>query len=315
MKKVSIIIPVFNTAEYLAECLDSVLNQTYNNVEIILVDDGSTDGSENICDSYANKDQRVCVFHKKNEGVSAARNFGIQKSTGAYLAFFDSDDTILPNMIEDLMNLYSLYEVDIVKSSCFVGWKDTTGKALLFSRDDALNDLFTLRLKVHPSMCLGIYRKELFDNNAFPDNIHFFEDYAVLCNLVKKSKGIALLDKSYYYYRERSGSASRSGMNRKRWSMKEIPGYLEFNNVYRNKNDKRNVIFHFVGFYIFQSVLLNEHTKEDEKILRKEIQKNWVDILLAKDVAIYRRIAVLTYLFTPGIVSNILRHRKHVFFH
>ena len=102
---VSIIVPVYNVEEYLRECVDSILNQTYSDVEVILVDDGSTDQSGNICDEYAKMDSRIKVIHKKNGGVSAARNTGIGEASGEYLMFVDSDDAIHPELVEAYMTV------------------------------------------------------------------------------------------------------------------------------------------------------------------------------------------------------------------
>ena len=104
--KVSIIIPIYNTSKYLPDCLNSVISQTYQNLEILLIDDGSTDDSGIIADDYAKKDKRVKVFHQKNQGQSAARNFGIKKASGDFISFIDSDDKIVPTFIEDLINPY-----------------------------------------------------------------------------------------------------------------------------------------------------------------------------------------------------------------
>ena len=104
MEKISIIIPIYNVKEYLKRCVDSVLNQSYKNIEVILIDDGSTDGSEKICDEYAKKDKRVVVVHQKNSGVSASRNKGIELATGKYIGFVDSDDYIHKDMFEKLYN-------------------------------------------------------------------------------------------------------------------------------------------------------------------------------------------------------------------
>ena len=104
--KVSIIIPIYNVAKYLPACLDSVLTQTYKNLEIILIDDGSTDDSKTIVDSYAKKDKRIKIIHQKNAGQSAARNKGLKEATGDYISFIDGDDKIKPSFIEDLLNAY-----------------------------------------------------------------------------------------------------------------------------------------------------------------------------------------------------------------
>ena len=102
-KLVSIIIPVYNTEKYLAKCLDSVIAQTYTNIEVVLIDDGSTDGSPAICDSYHNKDERVIVYHRENQGASLARKFGLSVAKGQFIQFVDSDDWIKPEMTEKLV--------------------------------------------------------------------------------------------------------------------------------------------------------------------------------------------------------------------
>ncbi len=104
MDKISVIIPVYNVEPYIRKCIDSVINQTYINLEIILVDDGSTDNSGKVCDEYATKDKRVKVLHKRNGGVSSAKNAGLKEVTGKYLGFVDSDDWIEPEMYEILYN-------------------------------------------------------------------------------------------------------------------------------------------------------------------------------------------------------------------
>ena len=104
MEKISIIVPVYNVELYLEKCIESIINQTYTNIEIILVDDGATDSSGNICDLYSKKDSRIKVIHKRNGGLSDARNVGIEKAVGQYLMFVDSDDYIDKTMCEKLYN-------------------------------------------------------------------------------------------------------------------------------------------------------------------------------------------------------------------
>ena len=116
MPQVSVIIPIYNSEKYLHECLDSVINQTYKDIEIILVDDGSTDKSSSICDEYAKKDERIKVFHTSNNGPSHARNIGIDNATGEYIVFQDSDDYIELNMIEDTVKEALKSDSDLVIS-------------------------------------------------------------------------------------------------------------------------------------------------------------------------------------------------------
>lgn len=113
MELISVVVPVYNVEKYLERCMESIQNQTYSELEIILVDDGSTDGSGTMCDAYAREDERITVIHKKNGGLSSARNAGIEQAHGTYIGFVDSDDWIAPDMYENLKKLLDMYECDI----------------------------------------------------------------------------------------------------------------------------------------------------------------------------------------------------------
>lgn len=115
--KVSIVVPVYNTAKYLEKCLNSICSQTYHNLEIILIDDGSTDQSLNICNSFAEKDSRIHVVHQENKGLSNARNKGMELATGSYISFFDSDDYVEPNMIETMLKVSLFHNADVCECS------------------------------------------------------------------------------------------------------------------------------------------------------------------------------------------------------
>lgn len=130
---ISIIIPVYNVEEYLSACLKSVIGQTYKNLEIIVVDDGSTDKSGMICDEYCNRDNRITVIHKKNGGLSDARNAGLKAAKGQYIGFVDSDDWIAPEMYEILYQSCKMYEADI----SFARYKDVAMEAC---QDDFIDD-------------------------------------------------------------------------------------------------------------------------------------------------------------------------------
>lgn len=113
MPLITIIVPVYQVKDYIGECMESLLVQTYTNLEILLIDDGSTDGSEAVCDEYARKDDRIRVIHQENQGLSSARNTGLERVTGEYVAFVDSDDMVLPDFIETLYKLLEKYQADI----------------------------------------------------------------------------------------------------------------------------------------------------------------------------------------------------------
>lgn len=156
MNKVSVVVPVYNVEEYLEECIDSILNQTYPNIELILVDDGSVDKSGYICDQYALADDRIHVVHKKNSGVSESRNTGISVASGEFICFVDSDDWIDSNMIECFLNLLLSNQADICISSHYFEDVQRQLKIDKYSKKQAIDLL--LAFSFPASMCLGLYR-------------------------------------------------------------------------------------------------------------------------------------------------------------
>lgn len=153
---VSVIVPVFNVEPYIKQCLDSILSQTYKDLEIIVIDDGSSDGSGEICDYYEKKDQRIKVFHTENHGLSAARNLGINNSYGEYIFVLDSDDWIDENLIADSIN--SIGTADILAFSIFQG---------TFTGSEALCALINRR--IDNSVWSKVYKRQCFSDLYFPE--------------------------------------------------------------------------------------------------------------------------------------------------
>lgn len=226
--KVSVIIPVYNVEKYLKTCVDSVLKQTYTELEILLIDDESSDKSGEICDSYINEDARIKVFHKKNEGVSAARNFGIERAEGEWLFFVDSDDWIDYKTVEAVMSY-----VDNTKDVCLIGYKETNGlekeKVLdlnkLSVKDIARQDFLGLEFQIlnrdRASICnreiiklsspWKIYRKEMLDkhNIRFPEDLVNGEDGMFNLEVYRHARGGLMMENVLYYYRQREESVTR----------------------------------------------------------------------------------------------------------
>ena len=212
---VSVIIPVYNVLPYLKESLDSVTNQTYKNLEIIIVDDGSTDGSASVCDSYKT-DSRVKVIHQENKGLSGARNAGLELATGEYIAFLDSDDAFLLNMIQTMVEGIERSKADIAvcgfdivyskknmtESRFFKKRGFRIEKEETLSKDEAV---IYLTRKVKTCVWNKLYRKELWDNLRFPEG-RVFEDVWVLPDLLDKINRVHLISESLILYRQRPGS-------------------------------------------------------------------------------------------------------------
>ena len=234
MDLISVIIPIYNVEQYLDECLNSVINQTYKKIEIILVDDGSTDNSGNICDEYKKKDNRIKVIHKANGGLSDARNVGIKLASGKYIQFIDSDDFIDNDMIEILYNLIKENDADISMCSNYilVGKKkksDCSGKKYIYNRIEALKEIL-LDQKVRSYAWNKLIKRELLNNIEFPKG-KVFEDILTIPKLFEISSKIIFLDVPKYYYRQREGSILNKQTNELRLAYinatKEITEYIK----------------------------------------------------------------------------------------
>lgn len=220
MGYVSIIVPVFNAEKYLEKCISSILCQTFKEFELILVDDGSSDGSALICDKYSNNDSRVKVIHKKNGGVSSARNAGIISSKGEYLVFVDADDILAQEFLEEGMRIIADDSIDIFISGIRMNYYQENvvikGEDLGVVRDTRynVNELLEQIDVDFPLMCIcgpwaKIYKKKIIDNNniLFDESIAFGEDTRFNLNVYKHCNRVFFSEKKLYYYRRINGES------------------------------------------------------------------------------------------------------------
>lgn len=223
-EKISIIIPVYKVEAYLSECLDSVIKQTYQNLEIILVDDGSPDKCGEICDQYAQRDSRIRVLHKENAGVARARNDGIEIATGEYISFIDSDDWIAENTYETLYKGLKEADADCAVGGCVtvldkdgvLKYQKGTRKGLgCMSAEEAMKGV----LLRGSAIWNRLFKKEVFLNIRFPlDRIN--DDEVVALHSYAECKKIVFLDADTYYYRIRSNSITTS-----KFSLRKVDCY------------------------------------------------------------------------------------------
>lgn len=214
---VSIIVPVYNVEKYLNECLNSLINQTHENIEIIAVDDGSTDGCPQILDEYALKDSRFKVVHKQNGGLSSARNCGVEVASGEYVMFVDSDDYLELSAVETLFKIAKETDADIIESELMsnVDMLGTgSGDAFLIEKEELLKQFFSEK-GFTVTACGQMYRRKLFDEISFPSG-RVFEDYATTYKLVYAAEKIAAVNKKTYYYRSNPCSITTVKFSSKR---------------------------------------------------------------------------------------------------
>lgn len=214
----SVIVPVYNCELYLRECIESLCNQTYKNLEIILINDGATDRSPDICDEYAKKDIRIQVIHQENKGLSAARNRGIEVSTAKYITFVDSDDFVLLEAFELSMDAVKKHNLDFVR---FLAYRSGDGSSGTGDVTLSLEDEYEERIKkcIANSWAIAwgrVYRKELWDNIRFPEG-RIFEDTFVAPYIIEKTKRCGTIEKELYFYRKNPcGICSTSIFNSKK---------------------------------------------------------------------------------------------------
>lgn len=202
---ISVIIPVYNVEKYLSQCLDSVIGQTYQNLEIIIIDDGSTDNSGKMCDIYAQKDPRVQVIHQNNAGVSAARNMGLKTAKGAYIGFVDADDYIRPDMYEYLYQLITQDNANIAMCNWYSDGLSVTNPINTAYRLIPASEIFVYGH--YPNPVNKLFRAKLLENQWFDPEITYGEDAFFIFELIKKGGMIALGNGNKYYYRQHVTSA------------------------------------------------------------------------------------------------------------
>lgn len=316
MVKVSIIVPVYNVEKYLSKCIESILNQTLNDFELILVNDGSTDNSAKICEEYRIKDSRIILINKENGGLSSARNAGLDIAKGKYIGFVDSDDFIDPQMYEILYNLCLDYNCNI--SSCvsklIMGEQDInkeySEEISILDSKEAINLTLDGQLSNY-SVCSKLFLKELFEGISFPEG-RIYEDVSVYYKLYMKSNKVLYIDKLLYYYMYRENSITKSKFSEKRFDIvtafDEKYEFMKIN--YPEICDKiksvkykniRNIIVDIVneGTYIKNY----KYIKEASKFVRKDIKYILKNPLITKNhkllaiiISYIPRISIFYYL-------------------
>lgn len=212
---ISVIMPVFNTEPYLKRAIDSVLHQSYQDWELLLVDDGSFDGSEKLCDIYAEKDSRIKVIHQRNEGVSVARNIGIQYAAGEFIQFLDSDDWLDPDILQTVYDALIASGSDMVIFDVQYEGNNFSWQEKSTIPDGTYDSEFILEKLVKPSIppyvCNKFCRRSLYDNVSFPKGERW-EDAATTFYPVSKAKKITVLGKPLYHYWQRVDSITKSAL-------------------------------------------------------------------------------------------------------
>lgn len=268
--KISIIVPVYNVDKYLGECIESIINQTYNNIELILVNDGSEDKSKEICFKYMKNDSRIKYFFQKNKGVSSARNLGIEHSLGKYILFVDADDYLEKNAL--LVMLKNINDLDLL---CF-GYNEVyLNKTVSVNLEKKLNNLTEIETKILSDNKIGGFLwNKLFltkiikkNNLKFNEKIHFCEDLLFVTEYIKHCKKMRYVNICLYNYRMRMSSASGHYYNKKNTSI-----LLAYEIILKNQSSKKikedlqyQYLLNYYKLKDFIDFKINEEILDNEK--------------------------------------------------
>ena len=280
MDKISVIIPVYKVEKYLKRCVESIVNQTYKNLEIILVDDGSPDNCPQMCDEWAEKDGRIKVIHKVNSGVLSARLCGVEAAHGRYVAFVDSDDWIEKDYFEYLYNLANSNSAQVASCAFYGVNEGETEAKITFALDEEIKAYgFEGTVKYMNedslwSMCNKIYERQLFDKlPKLPEGITFSEDMMLNYFIYKNIDKIAVSNIPKYYYFRHSGSAisgciTYSLIDSSMLAYKTIDDDFDKGSSaypYQISNKLQN------DYFLLNSIIRNRACTDRYKILRKDI--------------------------------------------
>lgn len=314
MDKVAIIVPVYNAEEFLKYSVESMVNQTYKNLEIILVNDGSTDKSGLLCDEYAQKDSRIKVIHVDNGGQSRARNIGVKNATADWVVFLDSDDYYEKITVEYLVALRDKFNADMSATTVVevrsYEVKDTLDRvdlegATVLNRETALEEMFYGNIVgTHPGGKL--YKKEIVEKYPFPEGL-YYEDLAIAYEHINACKKIAVGKHNLYKYYRRTGSIVNSKFNPKILDFFKAMD-LNFDYIKRDFPNNSSMMkaansrYVLNGLHVVNAMLKSNMTTELKK-QRKDFSKYWKDVIKNPRVIKKNKVKYGLFIVSPKLYN------------
>lgn len=302
MEKISVIVPVYQVADYLEKCVDAIRRQSYENLEILLVDDGSTDGSAQLCDELAGGDARITAIHRENAGVSAARNAGLARATGEYVCFCDADDYVEPDMYEYLLRLIHDYDADVSVCSGWYEYGPETSRAfeaaageLALSGGEALLELHR-RNYLRAYIWNKMFRRECLGAQAFSEGLAFAEDYDMFCGVLQRIRRLAYGPEMKYHYIQRRSGACNDGYDVR------CRGALE---MFRRHRDQCTGLYPeqkrlFDSYYMYDLMGLvaaacrgGQADSRECRAMRTEVRAGLKAYLTDREVALYLKMSAM----------------------
>lgn len=322
---VSVVVPIYKVEKYINKCIDSIINQTYKNLEIILVDDGSPDRCPQICDEYAKKDNRIKVIHKKNSGLGAARNTGIDAAKGEYIGFVDSDDWIMPNMYEEMLYCCENYQVAICE--CTISFIDEKGKEINvitsdyqeMNKQNVLTNLFTYKINMNAAWN-KLYKRHLFENIRYVEG-KLYEDLSTTYKLIHKTDKIFYTNNTKYFYYQSPNSILRNNSKIVTADLLEftedVLEFVYFN--YKNIFEECMCSQLTYTFEYFRKILVTDFSFRNEfhlqyvNNLEKLYKKYRKSILKNKEFRLKTKISILIISYNSNIEKNIYKFFKRIY--
>lgn len=314
---ISVIVPIYNVEKYLKRCIESILNQTYFNIEIILVNDGSTDNSLEIANEYKKNDSRIKVISKKNGGLSSARNIGIDNANGKYLTFIDSDDYISSDYIEILYNSIIKYNSDISVAIFKLVFEDNSQKRIYKTKrvNEYVNDRYNMLIKMFyqkdfdTSAVAKLFSVKIFEGVRFPEGL-LYEDLATIYKLFMNAKKISYINKEIYFYFQRKGSITKDNFKVKDFDLINIVSMIldEMKSVDK-KNNLNNKLLNAVvqkylsaNFYILRKIGFNsdKYKKYRDYCIKNIKQYKCLNF----NARLKNNLAVILFSINPKIVTK-----------
>lgn len=273
--KISIIVAAYNVEQYLDRCMESLVGQSCKEIEIIIVNDGSTDQTGDICKIWKKKDPRIKVFTQQNQGLSAARNTGLKIARGAYVGFVDGDDFVTKTMYDDLYHMASYNDVKLVSCKfidCYGSIPDTVieGDNRIVSLPEAVFLLMQNTNELTAHMCNKLFQRELFENVNFPVG-KSYEDSHIIVDLLLQCEKIGIINKGEYYYWHRPGSIVEDRFTSKDYSLTEAwdANRKKIHKQFPELDEIASYRFYWTCFYLLDKMFV--HTDENLTDIRKMV--------------------------------------------
>lgn len=315
---ISVIVPVYNVEQYLEKCVNSIINQTYKNLEIILVDDGATDSSGNMCDELARSDNRIKVYHKENGGLSDARNYGVERATGDYIGFVDSDDYIDSEMYEKLYEAIKKENVDVAECSLKVIYP---GKIELFTdekyykvlgKTEYLEEYLTIK-KIFGSVWTKLIKSDVAKKLVFPKG-KLYEDTYYAYDLIEKVDRYVIMNNPYYNYLMRENSITNAKFNPRILDLIEIVEKFHKTTYenYPGLKEAADCRKMYAYFSVLNSILLEENYRDNEYYseILNYFKRNYISLLKNKYINHNRKLSVILIKLNIDLYRKVLMKYK-----